>query len=275
MRTSDDEIASRADVLCGIAMVDRGQCRYAAAIKNFDAALPCYEFLRDREGRAFALYGRGGAHRFLGRYREARADLSKALKLAPDRSAETFTRMALGGLLRMMGRYAESLAQYRAARVLAGRARDQYAMAYADCGIGNAHRMLGHRAEARKHLALADARYREIGDIVSRPYTLFAISLMDFEEGKSGRLDAAEALFRQTGDERGLAHVHLARAVASLALGRSAVRHLRAAENISTALGLRLEAAHAHFLRLFGRADAAKRYRALHVRAPRAIFALP
>ncbi len=270
-----DQLAPRADALCGLAMVDRAQCRYDSAIRNFNMALEVYEFLRDPTGQAFVLYGRGGAYRFLARYDEAKKDLEKALKLAPDRESEIFTRMALGGLLRMMSAYRKSLTQYRKARALAGRSRHQYAMAYADCGIGNAHRMLGHRSDARKHLGLAEKRYTEIGDIVSRPYTLFAISLMDFEDGMPGRLDEAETLFRRTSDDRGMIHVWLARGVAALAAGRTAREDLARASRLAVKIGLRLEAAHASFLLRNSSPARIGSYKALRIPAPESIFLLP
>jgi tetratricopeptide (TPR) repeat protein len=266
-----NDLTGQADAACGIAMTLRGLCRYPEAEATFDAALAIYAALDDREGEAFALYGRGGARRFLGRFPEALADLRRSLNLAGDPEARLFTVMAIGGLLRMTGRHRDSLKNYSAARALAGRLRNRYAMAYADCGIGNAHRCLGDRAMALRHLRAADRRYRAIGDRVSRPYTLFALAMMDLEAGRSPEpIAEAETLFRATGDRRGLVYIRLVAAAAAIAADQSPVAAAKAALKEADALGLKLEAAHARMLSEYPKAAAAKReYRRLGAAMPK------
>jgi tetratricopeptide (TPR) repeat protein len=272
-----NDLTGQADAAVGIAMSMRGLCRYAESESIFDSALATYAALDDREGEAFALYGRGGARRFLGRFPEAAADLRRSLKLTKDPEARLFTTMAIGGLCRMTGRFRDSLKHYTAARTLAGRLRNRYAMAYADCGIGNAHRCLGDRAAALRHLRAADRRYRSIGDRVSRPYTLFALAMMELEAGHSPNAIAeAENLFRATGDKRGLVYIDFVAAAAAIATGRSPLAAARKALKGAAALGLKLEAAHARMLVEYPKTAAAGRtYRQLEAAMPLSIFRIP
>jgi tetratricopeptide (TPR) repeat protein len=268
----------RADALAGSAMTERGLCNYRVAIRLFDRALAIYRASNDREGVAFCLYGRGGARRFLGDFKTARLDLVASLALAPDAEAEIFTRMALGGLLRMIGDLDASLAHYREARRQAGRRRDQYAMAYADCGIGNAWRLIGDRRLARRHLLMAERRYRAIGDRVSRPYTLFALFMMDLEEGRAGRFSEMDRLFRATRDRRGLVYASLARAVRHGLRGENVVaaRIARKAFVAARGLGLKLEAMYARLL-IASPGDRTIRagYRRLGAALPKKAVAIP
>lgn len=244
-------------------MCHRGMCRYRDAIRSFDLALPVYKRLADREGEAFVLYGRGGAHRFLGEFERADQDLRASLRLTRDPEARAFTLMALGGLARMRGLDRQSLALYTRALALGKRLRHRYAQAYAHCGIGNAWRMLGDARQAKSHLRTADCLYRSIGDRVSRPYTLWALALLDRDPAP---LREAEKLWHATRDHRGLVYAGLGRAV----LGGE---EPRAAATRAAKLGIRLEEAHA--LALCGRARARRVYRALGVRPPVSPSAIP
>lgn len=244
-------------------MCHRGMCRYRAAIRFFDRALAVYIRMDDREGRAFALYGRGGAYRFLGEFKRADLDLQASLKLTRDPEAKAFTLMAIAGLDRMRGRNRQSLAAYTRALRIARRLRLRYAEAYANCGIGNAWRMLGDERQARRHLATADRLYRSIGDRVSRPYTLWALALLD---GDPAPLRAAEKLWRATRDHRGLVYARLGRAALT---GERPLEALRQAKK----LGIRLEEAHA--LALCGLARARRAYRSLGVKPPVSPVAIP
>lgn len=279
----------------GQAMACRGLCLYEASLALADEALPLYIKDRDNEGEAFVLYCRGGALRFLGRLKAASASLERSLELTHDPAAARFTLMALGGLRRMQGRAAESLELYGAARRRAGRARDHYAMAYADCGIGNAWRIIGNTDMARRYLDEADRRYRSIHDRVSRPYTLFAMSLLALEQNGRSRIPEARKLFTATGDARGLVYCDLADAFdgktgktgntgntgntgktgktgTAAARKRSATRALRQARS----LGLALETAHALYL-LKGASDTVvrKAYKALGIAPPATPFLIP
>lgn len=262
LRDAPDPL-SRVDGLVGIAMCHRGMCRYRAAIRSFDQALPVYKRLADREGEAFVLYGRGGAYRFLGEFKRADRDLRVSLKLTRDPEAKAFTLMALAGLDRMRGRNRRSLSLYTRALALGKRLRHRYAQAYAHCGIGNAWRMLGDARQARRHLVLADRLYRSIGDRVSRPYTLWALALLDRDPR---RLAEAERLWRATRDHRGLVYAGLGRAVLA---GDRPAEALRQAKR----LGIRLEEAHAAALCGLARARCA--YRSLGVKPPAFPAAIP
>lgn len=236
----------------------------------------------DDAGQAFALYGRGGVLRYLGAFAKAERDLVASLAAAPDRLARAFTLMALGGLRRMVGRHAESLENYKEALGIARPMRDEYAESYANCGVGNALRMMNRRAEARRYLDRAESGYRRIGDRVSRPYTILGIALMEIAEGRRGRVAEARRMFRATRDLRGQVHADLVEAVRDASLrdanrdagcaARLAGRARRAAER----LGLKLEVAHADYIsaHIRGRKDVSA-YRRLKALPPRELTELP
>ncbi len=275
-----------ADALVGQAMTLRGMALYENAIVFADAALHQYRQAGDREGEAFALYCRGGARRFLGIFSEAGADLERSLLLTKDATAKRFTLMALGGLRRMQGQFGESLVLYANARRIAVRARDSYATAYADCGIGNAWRMKREWVKARNHLEAALAGYRAIRDRVSSPYTRFALALLELAEPSSGspralqramlHVTRARNAFTATGDRRGIVYADLADAVIARTAGRNAdARRLASrAVRAAQALGLAYEAAHAVSLR-DGAAKARPLYKALSVPPPASPLFIP
>lgn len=251
-------------------MARRGKCEYKEALRQFNRALVIYTSENDREGLAFAIYGRGGVLRYVGDFASARVDLLKSLELAPDQTAEVFTRMAIGGLYRMMGEYEKSLAEYQVAR---GLAEDGYARSYAECGIGNALRMTGEYRGAMRHFANAEKGYRKIGDRVSFPYTLIGITLIDWQNGREqprlgGRLSEALEHFRKTKDHRGVIYVDLVRGIRTPSYARKALAAAKA-------LGLRYEACHALFLLEGATTRVARAYAKVGAPVPETVFSLP
>lgn len=281
-----NDATTAADALLGAAMVHRGLAHYEESLAGAESALRLYRRTGDREGEAFALYVRGGARRFLGRFRPASADLERALEIAGDAEARRFTLMALGGLRRMQGRYAESLDLYARARRNAQAADDLYAAAYAACGMGNAWRMLGARRRARRWLESALRGYASIRDRVSSPYTRFALALLTIEESspasgsvtKRARqlITKARRDFGATRDPRGLVYADIADAVIEHVAGngKGARSLARRALSASSRLGLALEAAHATWI-LEGPGAARPLYRRLGAPVPQCITAFP
>jgi len=266
----------KADAIAGIGMALRGLCNYKKAVFNFNQALKIYRKQKDQEGIAFALYGRGGAERFVGQFKTALRDLNLSLELTEDEESRIFTLMARGGLYRMIGDYKSSLQDYTEARKKAGRLKISYAMAYSDCGIGNALRMLGKSKEARKGLKMAAERYRSIDDIVSIPYTLVSLSLMNLSEKKNPEFEEAEKLFIHTGDKRGLIYIDIVKAIYEYLSKKDNSRILQSAKTKAERLGLKLEAAHIDFIQGFkSEKRSVAGYKKLGVKIPKTIFSIP
>lgn len=256
-------------------MAHRGRCEYAAALEKFDWANRIYIREADDEGTAFVHYGRGGTYRFLGRFEDAVLDLEDALEQAPDAAAAAFTRMARGGLFRMMGRYEESLDEYRKAQLWARRKGDRYATAYSNCGIGNAYRMMGRRERALEHLRLADDGYMKMKDIVARPYTMLSLGLMKLEVQRTFNPERARKLFRRTQDQRGMVYADLVEAIWCIRCGVERSKPIARALAEAERLGLRLEAAHARYLRGWPMVKNEREYDRLGAPLPSGACAIP
>ncbi|MEM3434470.1 MAG: hypothetical protein QXP27_09920, partial [Candidatus Methanomethyliaceae archaeon] len=127
---------------------------------------------------------------------------------------------------------------------------DRFGQAYSFCGVGNAHRMMGHFPEALEYFAKAATLYEDIGDEVSYAWTLWSWGtalkvLRRFVEAKE-KLEAASKLFGRTRDTRGMVYYLLSVAEIAFLEGErdKAVRFLKEAERSLLEKPFQLEWAH-------------------------------
>lgn len=205
------------DALVGQALALRALGQLQPARQLLEEALQTYRQQHDTEGVLHTLWALGTTLRFAGDFRTASAYLKEALRLQRDSklSSPTYILCALGGLSRMQGAPQRSLSYYRRAHAWALRHEDTFAIAYSACGIANAYRLLGNWGTAHHYFDIARLHYEAIGDRVSYAYTLWGEAMayllqrrLDLAEA---RCAAAETLFRQTEDRRGILHLALVR----------------------------------------------------------------
>jgi tetratricopeptide (TPR) repeat protein len=232
----------RADALCGTALCLKALVRHGEALERVEKAAALYEATDDDAGLAYALWARATVLRVAGRLGEAEGSASEALGIYGhygDAEGLTYCHCVLGGLARLAGDPDRSGEHYGEALALAEKRKDAFAVAYAHCGLGNVRRMKGQFKAALEQFERAEAGYRVIGDIVSYAYTLWSMGMthlfLKHPKKAAERLDGAQCLFERTGDRRGTAYVHLARAQAP---GADAAAELKAARALTRELDI-------------------------------------
>jgi hypothetical protein len=150
----------------------------------------------------------------------------------------------------MKGRAKESFQYYRLAHHNFMRLKDQFGIAYSNCGQGNALRMQNRISDAFPYMKRAEFIYRKLKQVGPLGFVLWSQSQAELARHNlkraRGCLGEAKRLFEKVGDKRGLLYVNLGYAeVATQAhdsLAQSIYsKSLRAATN----LALPFERAHA------------------------------
>jgi len=157
----------------------------------------------------------------------------------------------------MRGLAAASRTLYAAAARVFSSVGDDFGLAYASCGQGNALRLLGRYREARRFMEAAIRRYKKLGLFGPLGFVLWSRAQLNLLESRfrdaAADLNASERCFRQARDPRGLVYVLLARAQWAHRQQRSASALNRRALRDAIRLHLKLESVHARYA--LGRAN--------------------
>ncbi len=213
------ELIDPTDAVVGIGLSLRGLGKHKEALKYLNSAVKTYTLQKDKEGRAFALWARGGAYRVKGDIKKTIEDFKEAKKIfaqSRDKAGRGYTLAGLGGATRVEGKYKDSYKYYSEANKIFSDIKDTFGMAYTSCGIGNSLRMQDEFRESLNHFGEAKKKYKKIEDRVSYAYTLWAegISLLMLDRivQANNNFKEAEKLFKSTKDNRGIVYCTLANA---------------------------------------------------------------
>ncbi|MGY0235494.1 tetratricopeptide repeat protein [Longispora urticae] len=229
----------------GVVLVRLG--RYGEAVDHHERAAVIARETGDLIAEARALSNLAIVHKRLGRYPSALREQAAALDIfrrAGSRTAEGITLQNMATLYRILKRYAESLEHYAQALVIAEEYGDRGSQANAHDGIGMVHQEQGRHDLARDSYVRGLELARETGERYFETNILNALgeNLTATGEPRQALLRHGEALVvaSELGEraEQGRAHQGSGHAHRALGDTGEARRHLRAALEIFTDLGV-------------------------------------
>ncbi|MFI9811524.1 tetratricopeptide repeat protein [Saccharothrix variisporea] len=200
--------------------------RWSARISTHTVGLAAAKASGDRRGTAWVANNLAMAHRELGQFDLARAQVSLALRLRQEDSDEwgqAWSNLNLGFLEVDLG-HADRAAELHSTAVrLFQLAADDYGTACGLAALGDAHRMLGDSAHALTHLDQALELMRRGGDRYGEGYCLAKMGAtyqaMGLHDDALRQFDQALEARAEIGDRWGQAEVLVAAGHSHLAVG--------------------------------------------------------
>ena len=228
-----------------LGMLNRLLGDYRSAQPYLENALAAFIGMGSLRNRAWMLIELGTIDRQLGRYQQAQERFEQARELydsADDRNGRAWADRELGIVFRMIGNYpaAERLLSQSLA-VFSDMERKRN-VADATIELATLHRVTGQLAQVHREAAGALELYQGIRNIRGAAWTEIELSIIERLSGYPGsvrRLERVLTVYRDLGDQSGLARVYLELGIAATENDNNAAArdYLTSAQSLYESIG--------------------------------------